>query len=842
VPGYLNITLASNQNNNAATSVSQGSVDPSGATNLFPISDAEGVGNVTTNATTQFIADKNIVSVSKIAPSQIDKLVYDSSSDQLSQDVKTFLAKPVRIMNGVLSSTDTFSTFTPVNNPYSSLVAATMLQDKLRGYLGFRATTVYRIVVNATRFQQGRYNFSYVATGGADISVPATLSWVQDHISTLVQRTTLPHIEIDLNCDTEATMRIPYNSALNFAPIATILDSASYGTLGLAYFYPYVALSDPAGGTCGFAIYQHFEDVELVAAALPQSGVSFSKKSRKNATEVEQDSIGIGPISSSLIKVRDAATILARVPLLSAYAGSVSWFADLGASAAKVFGWRKPIVIKASERITQNYLPYAANTDGPDMSFPLSLSYENSVGIACGFSGTDVDEMDFTYLATIPAWSATIPWTAAYTAGTQLSALYVSPNTSIHTTTVNTATFNHYIPFQFLAQHFNLWRGSLVYKIKLVKTEFHSGRLSIQFSPYNGEIATVAVPTVGGMPYLHRQIIDIRETNEFTFVVPFVSIAPYKKTTDNAEGFTGVLTIVVIEPLVAPAAATQSISVIIEKAAGPDFELAIPENNPQSFFSGITPQSGDVFSSASVGSNACSHFDSTIGTSLVKGDNYLNSLHCIGERISSLRSLLKLPYQLVNLVVPTANLYIHVLPYGISSGTVNGAVNTPPSVLNDFYSRFASLYVYSRGGVRLKYLDNTAVTSPNPIAITLDTLGPLTAPLQQSILTYSATNSSAETFNSRRGGLPVHYYRAGYSGEVQIPQYNQYHSRLNSDCVTNVINPYDSGAKRICPSLIVTRNFLPNVASDAAILRSGADDLNFGGFLSIPPMFFLNSA
>jgi hypothetical protein len=831
VLGYLNYTLASNNNNSASTSASQGGVEPSGSANLFPIQDSDGIGNIDTTATTQFVADKNIVSSERMLSTQIDRLVFDSSSDLTSQEIKTFLSKPVSVATGNFSTTDTFSTFPGTNNP-SNLLFNTIYSNKVSGYLGFRATTVFRIVVNATRFQQGRYIMAHLPLGGADASDASTATWVNDHLATMVQRTTVPHVEIDLCCDTEATIRIPYNSALNFFPFGSLTSANDYGSLGWLFVYPYVALTDVSGtGTAGFTVYGYFEDVELVAAAVPQSGRGFtSVKRSKNETDKEQDSVGMGPISSSLIKVRDASTILARVPLLSAYANSVSWFADIGASAAKVFGWSKPANLQVSQRVTQNYLPYAANTDGPDNSFPLSLSQTNSVGTAVGFSGTDVDEMDFSFLATIPAWSFTLPWTTAQVTDTTITSLGVGCG-GVAQTVVNGGTFNHYIPYQFIASHFQFWRGSMVFKLKFVKTEFHSGRLSITFSPFCTDVTTATTPNLANSSYLHRQIIDIRETNEFTFVIPFISVTPYKK---NAAS-TGLFSITVLEPLKAPSTVSSTVNIIIERAAGPDFEVAVPVNNPLQYFAGITPQSGGN-TSVDVGSNECSHFDSTIGSSAFKSDNYLNSLHCIGERISSLRTLLKLPCQLINNVVPTANLYIHTQPFAISSGTVAGAVNTSPSVLNDFYSRFASCYVYSRGGVRLKYLDNTAVTSPNPIAIYLDTR-PATNTIKASVVTYSATDAVGTTFSASRLGVPVVYYKAGYSGEVQIPQYLRFHSRLNSDCVANAINLYNNNVRAITGDLTVTRQFLPNAASDAGILRSGSDDLNFGGFLSVPPMF-----
>lgn len=841
VPGYLNYTLASNNNDVAAASA-QGSVNPLGSTNLYPIVDVEGEGNVTINATTQFVADKNVVSAEKILPMQVSSMYLNSSADSLSQDIKTFLSKPQNLMSGVLSTTDTFSTVAPKKIP-QEMLTSNLFKRKLEGFLGFRATTVFKIVVNATRFQQGRYILAYIPVGGADINSIFTQTWIGDHLATLVQRTTVPHVEIDLCCDTEATIRIPFNSALNFYPISSITSTVDRGAWGSVFLYPYVALQTGAAGptTCSYTIFAHFEDVQLVSATIPQSGrYAFSKKGR-NETEKEQDSVGIGPISSVLIKVKNVADIFTQVPLLSAYANSVSWFADIGSSAAKVLGWSKPVSLAPSMRVTQNYLPYAANTDGPDMSFPLSLSSENSVGPAPGFSGTDVDEMSLAFLTSIPVWQQTIIWQPSSAVGGILTTYNVDPINLIHNTTVNAQTMNHLSPLQLVAAHFTYWRGSLVYKMKIVKTEFHSGRLSVQFLPSNFT-SSVPILDVASSAYLHRHIIDIREANEFTFVVPFISDSPYKTCYYNqSTSYTGTFTVMVVDKLVSPETVSANVSIIFERCAGPDFEVAVPRVVAYNYYTGVTPQSGDPFTSVSLGTNVCSNVDSTIGTSIMNSDGNLNSLYCIGEKILSLRTLMKLPQRVTSYAAVTPNVYLNILPFGINAGSVVTTTNTPPPNLNDLYSRFASCYVYSRGGVRIKFLDNASVTAANVMCVRLDTRDP-NVNLNAQIFQWGAVNAGGDGNTTSGNNMPTMYYKVGYSGEVQVPQYAMYHSRVNSDCVSapNWAS-YNNDAWGLAPPISISRFSTDLATVDCKILRSLSDDANFGSFLSVPPMPFITS-
>lgn len=831
----FNYTLATNNNNfNGNTAANNSGVDGITTANLYAMTDSDGVGKTDTTSTTQFISDANVVSATIMQPAELDNVNYLSASDSLSQEIKDFLAKPTILITGTLTSTDTVSTFTRFSSPTDALVASSLFRDKLKGFLGWRYTIVIRLVVNANRFQQGRYNLYYMPMGGSDIP-NSNMPWANDHYSTLVQRTTLPHVELDLSCDTEATLRVPFNSALNYTPMYSTTNTTGLGTTGLFGIYPYVRLSAVAGNlSCGYTIYVSFEDVVLINAGLPQSGVITSKRS-KSATEVEQSNANIGPLSSSLIRVRDAATLVGKIPLLSSYANSVSWFADIMASAAKIFGWRKPIVLSPSLRITQNYLPYSANTDGPDMSFPLSLSYENQVGMATGFSGTNIDEMDFSYLCTIPVWRQTVTWDTSQVSGTVLDSTYVGPMSEFYSTTVNSQVFYHYSPLQFIGAHFMNWRGSMVYRFKLVKTEFHSGRLLIVFNPIM-QTTTINLTNINDTAYLHRQIIDIRETSEFTFVVPYMSEAPYASLVDAAN--TGIISVYVMEPLVAPATVSTSISIICESCGGSDTEFAVPRTANLAYYSGITPQSGVPIKE---GSDVCRIAESYIGASAPFFDSHVNALHCVGEKITSLRSLIKLPQTLIPTVAPTPANYLHVLPFGISSGFVSGVTNTVPTIVPDFYSNFASCYVYSRGGVRLKYLDNVAVTATQVRAVALVTHQPTVSAINSNLAIYSATTLGGDTFLGRRTGMPTVYYKPGYSGEVQVPQYGRYHSRVNEDAVVNVGSTYQTGNTSLVPRVYVTTTTQPPATVDSTVLRAGADDLNFGGFLSVPPMATLPS-
>jgi len=807
--------------------------------NLFPSVVTEGEGVIATSSTTQFVSDANVVSATKLNVTPMDPSFIKSSTDLTSQEIRDFLMKPVILASSNLTTTDTYSSFAEFLAPNDILTANnSMMADKLKGYFGFRATVVLRFVVNANRFQQGRYNLQFLPTGGGVFgSTDAPRHRISALTSTLVQRSQLPHVELDLSCDTEAVLRIPFNSATNFFPLRSLTAVPTYGAFGVFRIYPYSKLAVSSGSTtCGYTLWGSFEDIELIGAAVPQSARGFSSNVRskvsKNETDQEQVSANIGPISSTLMRVKNAADVFTKVPVLSTYASMTSWYSEILAGAASAFGWSRPINLEPSTRVTQNYLPYASNADGPDESFPLSISYKNQVGRAPGFSGTDIDEMDFTFLCTIPTYNSTIPWITTATSGTQLVICSVRPLALLVTRVLTARTIIDAAPHQLIANMFDLWRGSMVYKFKLVKTEFHSGRLAVSFSPNDNANGSPVVHTLAQSAFLHRQIIDIRECNEFTFVVPFISSAPYRNSGESIGNFI----VHVLDPLVAPDTVPNTIQLILETCMGSDAEFAVPRKNTMDYVYGIVPQSAGI---ANNETNVCANYRGNIGNAIVPPDECSNSLFCIGERISSFRTLIKMPNPVTYRAAPTAALYFNVLPFAMNF--IYYDTTTPAYVESivraDNYNLIGSIYLYARGGVRLKFIDNTSVTQAEPFVVYLSS-NVNTGSAAQFVNFFAQDINGLIAVNTEtRDGLPSMYYKAGYSGEVQIPSYNRYHSRLISDVITNSsASTYNTANSSTAPDIGLTRSTVPPVANLCGLLRSASDDANFGFFLAVPPI------
>jgi len=252
-----------------------------------PTNSSEVAGTRVRDSITTFVEDAG-VNVSKTSmPSVIAKDYYSNASGDTPQDIKTFLGVPKVIQSGNLSITDTSTTFPEILCP-TDILLNNIFKDKIKGYLGMRFKMVFTLNVNAERFQQGRYRLCYVPLGGCRTS-DATL-WVNQHTATLIQRSNLPGVDIDLNCDTTAVLEIPFSMAADFYVFKNLLSDQRVGSLRL---FPYSPMESLSGSTsCSYTLWAHFEDVELIGRVVPfelqaPRFKSSTKKKNQTASDVE---------------------------------------------------------------------------------------------------------------------------------------------------------------------------------------------------------------------------------------------------------------------------------------------------------------------------------------------------------------------------------------------------------------------------------------------------------------------------------------------------------------------------------------------------------------------------
>jgi hypothetical protein len=805
----------------------------------------------TTNATTTFISDAAVVTTG-ISHSKGPTLALAKKSQVRNvEDIKNFLAKPFRFATGIFQSTDGVSTFPNTWDVMYSILTNSMYSNKLTGFQGIRATAVFRIVLNANRFQQGRYMLLFVPSGGA-ITNGNKFNYAFDaHTNTLKQRTQCHRVEVDLNCDTEAELVIPFTSALNWFPLAVLSgNTTSAGEIGRVRLFPYVPLASSGGSTtAGWTIYAHLEDVELFGTTVPQMARKSRVYKRKSPSEIEAKNADIGPVESAMVMAGQVANALSVVPMLAPFAVPATWVADALAGVAASFGWSKPANLKPAMRMLQNYAPYMGNINNDDYSLPLSLDVSNAVEAFPGLGFTEADEMDFLSIASIPCWVDTYTFTTSNAVGDDLTVgkttLRVTPSVGNNSGLTVAGSYMHFTPMGFVANFFNFWRGSIIFKIKIVKTEFHSGRISVTFTPQNG-VGNTTSATFTNSGYLAKEVYDLRECNEIIFKVPYQSELPYLWNTGinttfigTKQYYAGVIKIFVEEILTAPATVPSTISLITEVYAGNDFEVAY--SSPISLMPtyAITPQMGERTTR-----DDC-RLDERELTFPSPQDQVEAASKCVGERVRSFRSLIKA----YNMIAPTTaaevttNTFWKIYPFFCPVRWENVSPVTP-AYSADLYTTLHGVFCYARGGVRLNFIP---LDRPNTTDSARDDKIMVTRWIDNSNFSNFSEiiNGGVGIFNTyaSNGMKSVQRVSTGQPAQVSVPALGQTIARICTDFLlnSNVLLTSFISNYTVSNSDVVafsTNSSATPITRNYSKFRAGADDCDFNYFISIMPMYY----
>ncbi len=779
-------------------------------------------------STTHAVNDADTVKTSSTSYLPPPMEILTEVKSGITQEIRDFLAKPQVIASGVFSTTDTFATFLWNGNIPGSIINANPIwQRKIEGNYAIRAKITLTIQFNANRFQQGRYILAWVPDAGAYTT--NRTQWQNMHSSNLCQVTQLPHVEFDLNCDTQAMLEIPQINTTGFS-LAGITGPQQYGN-GYALLTSYSPLVSTTGpSTASWTLYAHFTEVDFSMPVIPQSSQTRIKNrvTRKKSPElVEQLSNDIGPLETAMSTLGTFSGAIAGVPVLSSIAGKAKWAIDVGMKTASSFGWSKPLDESPYIKMKRQIFPKYNNADTTETGEVLGVMDKNSIEQLPGFSGNNLDELSISYISSIPAWYNTITWSESDTSGTQIYSSGVSPREFKVTNSYVGGTVTFVPPVAFCANFFTQWRGSLKFTIKVVKTEFHSGRLMLMYRPYNYEAydsTPVGATTIANSTYLHREVFDIRFGNEFTFVVPWLSLTPYRPIFGQ-DSENGNLVMQVLNPLVAPANVSSSITLLFEVSAGEDFELAIPRSLSESIVTNVTPQMGEE--------NVCEIFSDYIGNSVSK-ETLAPARFCVGERVLSLRQLIK-RFNYMPVTAGLANSWMVIFPwftfarYLTAAGYITGELSQ-----SDVFSHVSSCFALARGSMRYKILDNYA-TDDDTLFVRNVQVDRSTGPAWTANFNYTSTgptvgglgngDNQSLTYGNITGGL-----------EVTFPFYNRLFSYAIADSMNNAgaLSGTRYDFRSSVPRSTGRVTWTPS-PTNLVYFRAAGEDFELGLFVSTPP-------
>lgn len=737
-----------------------------------------------------------------ISPEKFDIM---STKDWSNLDLHTLLSQPVPVLTGVANAGTDLNISLPSHQRI--LEVSSFHLEKVRGYLGIRATVVVRVVVNADKYTQGRICLSYLAKGDQVVKRR------KDHRHV----TQLPHVDLDLNTDTEVVLRIPHRGPYTHFDIPR--KRYNTGTFQVTNLLPHI------GNPYNLTVYMSFEDVDL----LGPTGTDIPAVYQGDLSKEEKNI----PLSEKVGMLSSAMTMLSGVPILTSIAQPIAWASGVASGVLSAFGWSRPLSTVTPDVYFKRARLKYNQTDGTDIADQMALTTTTGVRCSDQVGLTTQDEMSFAYLLGIKSVVFRSFYETTTLAGTRIASFELNPWSMQSDSDITGARIMH--PAAYMANVFQKYRGSFEMTFSLAKTIFHSGRLLVVFEPYttdllSGSRPNARVSTIEQAINCHKDIIDIRQGSEFTLRFPFTALVPYLNT-DQAYGRVHIF---ILNPLVRNDTAVSSrVDYSVSIKCCEDFEFATPIV-PRFFPVKVTDAttSIDLFSrndtlkevayqsGLEVGDKEI--LNKNIGTTTIPPPETTMSQLCIGEKILSakqlaMRSKITSAPEIGAVTVGGLCPYD---PFAVDT-FVDASVTVPLTSVHfqhDFYSYVACMYAYTRGGAVLT-LNNTTSNKIN-LGLTCDHY------LEQGIATHGEWQVIGQVLNKASDRFYIPPYGNSFCRYAE-PQLYLGPSDINGTGGRDYEHGYSS-VKVFYFDDIDGQTVMVNTS------RSAADDTQFGTFTGVP--------
>ena len=567
--------------------------------------------NVTNSQTATFV-DKDVGNI--ISYDGLPSLTTSDMQDKV--DLGNFLSRPVLIstLSWTISSlADT------VLDPWTLLLDNQYIKYKIHNFAYLRGNLHIKIVVNASPFYYGSAIAAYTPLYSHIPSIP---SYTGNNKITWSQR---PHIWIYPQSNTGGEMVLPFLWPQN----SVIVSSASsVAELGRLHIFKYVDLASANGATnngCTIQVYAWLENVEL---RVPTVGLA-----------LQGDEYSDGPISRPASALANTASWFENIPIIAPFATATRMGAQAVSAIASLFGWSNPPVIS-------NVMPYKhlASASISEPTSKITLDPKAELSVDPRIVGLDsIDELSISYLVQKESFLSQYAWACDDSVGDMLFNLRVTPTLqgSYNATT-------HYqvnaTPMSYISNLFQYWRGDIIFKLVIIASQYHRGRLRVTWDPIN---------TTGSADQSHiafTKVIDLGDTTETEIRIPYAQIYPWLSANMRytTEGFStgalsntlsatnGTMTVRVLTNLSAPIdVAPVTVQLFVRGAE--NLEFACPrdvDHHLQHF-----ELEGDMYTSDALTQDRIKDKDTDpMEPSSVSPERYLVNF---GEAIPSLRVLMR---------------------------------------------------------------------------------------------------------------------------------------------------------------------------------------------------------
>lgn len=536
---------------------------------------------------------------------------FREDSDELA-DLSSYLSRPVVIDTFTWSESDTFTTTPHTVYPWEAFFGNTFIKKKIENYARVNCTLKVTIRFNASPFYYGLMRAIYDPLNSSRFDPASAVD--------LIPMSQTPGMYLEPQTTSSCEMTLPFLWPNNWLDVTNTNEFHHMGKLFFEIFSPLRSANGVASTGISVTTYVHAENV-IVAG--PTAKLALQTQVVAPSELVIQS----GVVSKPATAVAKYANYFTSIPVIGPFARAINVGASAVSAIAHMFGYSNPPVLDNVTPVHPTAFSEFANVDVSAPNEVLALDPNNQVTIDNRVTGADSsDDLAIANLVQRESYLSQTTWTSSDSTGTKLFSIAVTPCPGLDVAATS-QTFLYHTPASFAGRMFRFWHGTMVYKIKVVKSKYNKGRLLVVWDPA-GLVAPIGVETA-----VFTKVFDLStDDDEFEFVVPYKSHWPWlsNKFTQNSLNVrtdavfdktehNGTITVSVQNVLTGPAA-SPAVDVLIYSYGKEDVQFAGPRPLPQNTtIFGV--QSGAVDGSA------------------LSYSEHLPEI-TVGERVASLRALL----------------------------------------------------------------------------------------------------------------------------------------------------------------------------------------------------------
>jgi len=485
-----------------------------------------------------------------------------------------------------------------------------------------------------------------------------------------------------------------------FNPSAAVLSAAtSYvdmedaGGLYIQGINP-ISACTPDATAVSLHVYAWLENVELGPPTATQIEITSESADERRSGPVER-------MSSSMATILG---VLERVPSIGFMAKASKMIMQGISGIAAHYGWSRPQILDETKFVKNRPYCSSSNTIGAVPVDKITYDPLQEVTVDPRVCGTDKDEMTYAFLNSVQTYLTTFNWDPDNSPLVDM--LWVCKVSPFLSTYVQSLSLSRWLysptAMMFTAVPHAVWRGSIKFRIEIVCSKFHRGKIAFFYEQNSNQMAIINTSIEMNKNYM--KVIDIQETQDIEFCVNYA--APntwlylplltdlrnmYGTAPSATYGVNGYIGITPFTTLQSPDGSGIYVNVYV---SSDDMQYNVLQNNNMPTERFIISESADEGTGNQVG-YTCFELNAS------SEENKATSEYCYGEQPLSFRSGIKRFVSTANLpstLAATAHSGVHytrgiILP---ARPTYNVTATTRPTLIE--YLPYAYLGV--KGGMR----------------------------------------------------------------------------------------------------------------------------------------------